>query len=313
MIFDNKCGRRSAPDTSARIILMSTRRQFAKTILAAPAAIALGAVNSRFDGVQIGTITYSFRTLPADRILDAVVSAGLSEVELMSNHAEALLGAPAGGRGSEAQEALARWRTSVSMDKFKQLREKFDEAGVDIQILCYNLRKGVSDDEIEYSFQMAKALGARAISSTAQISTARRVAPFADKHKMMWGAHGHDRTDDPEEFSTPESFATVMSFGKYMGVNLDIGHFTAANYDAVAYIRERHDRITNLHLKDRKKNHGANLPWGEGDTPIKPVLQLLKRQKYLFPANIEYEYMGKDDPVTEVKRCVQFCKEALAS
>jgi len=291
---------------------MTSRRQFARTILAAPSAFALGAANSRFEGVQIGTITYSFRTLPADRILNAIVSAGLSEVELMSNHAEALVGSPPAGRNPQAQEALAKWRSSVSMDKFKQLRKSFDDAGIDIQILCYNLPKGVSDDEIEYGFQMAKALSVRAISSTAQIATARRVAPFAEKHKLMWGAHGHDRTDDPEEFATPESFATVMSFGKYMGVNLDIGHFTAANYDAVAYIREHHDRITNLHLKDRKKNHGANLPWGEGDTPIKPVLQLLKKERYGFPANIEYEYMGKDDPVTEVKRCVQFCKEALA-
>ena len=198
------------------------------------------------------------------------------------------------------------------MDKFKGLRKTFTDAGVDIRILCYNLVKGCPDDEIEYSFQMAKALGALVISSTAQISTAKRVGPFADKHKTMWGGHGHDRVEDPEEFATPESFATIMSFGKYMGVNLDIGHFTAANYDPVAYIKEHHSRITNLHLKDRKKNHGPNVPWGQGDTPIKAVLQLLRKEKYDLPANVEYEYMGKDDPITEVGRCAQFCKEALA-
>ena len=79
----------------------------------------------------------------------------------------------------------------------------------------------------------------------------------------------------------------------------------------VAYIKEHHDRITNLHLKDRKKNHGPNMPWGQGDTNIKGVLQLLKKEKYGFPANVEYEYMGKDDAVTEVARCVEFCKAAL--
>jgi sugar phosphate isomerase/epimerase len=298
---------------------MQSRRQFTQALLAGiPAALAYGAVSSKFGGVQIGTISYSFRTLPADQILGAILKAGLSEVELMSNHAEALVGAPtvqrtaAGRADPEGQAALQKWRATVSMDKYKDLRKTFDAAGVDIQLLCYNLAKGCTDDEIEYSFQMAKALGARAISSTAQISTAKRVGPFADKHKMMWGGHGHDRVDEPEEFATPESFATVMSFGKYMGVNLDIGHFTAANYDAVAYIKEHHSRITNLHLKDRKKNHGPNVPWGQGDTPLQAVLQLLKKEKYPFPANIEYEYMGKDDPVTEVSRCVQFCKEALA-
>src|SRR6516225_2602585 len=109
---------------------MHSRRQFARTILAAPAALALGAPNSRFGGVQIGLISYSFRMLPADRILQATVDAGLSEIELMSNHAEALLGAPAIGRGAEGQEALAKWRASVSLDNFKQLRKKFDDAGV---------------------------------------------------------------------------------------------------------------------------------------------------------------------------------------
>jgi sugar phosphate isomerase/epimerase len=299
-------------------IRMQTRRNMVKLLAGVPAALAFGAPESRWGGVLIGAISYSFRALPASQILPAIVKAGLSEVELMSNHAEALLNAPAVRRASngapdpQSQAELAAWRKSVPMDRFRELGKTFGQAGVDIRLLCYNLPINCTDDEIEYSFQMAKALGARAISSTAQMSTARRVAPFADEHKMMWGAHGHDRVDDPEEFATPESFATVMSLGKYMGVNLDIGHFTAANYDPVAYIRQHHSRITNLHLKDRKRNHGANLPWGQGDTQIKAVLQLLKKERYDIPANIEYEYMGKDDPVTEVTRCAQFCKEALA-
>lgn len=298
---------------------MQSRRQFGKTVLAAiPAVSVFGAASSRFGGVQIGTISYSFRSLPTDQVLPAIVKAGLSEVELMSNHAESLVGAPTVKRSPGGlvdpgdQAALEKWRKGVSLDDFKKLRKTFDAAGVEIRLLCYNLRKGCSDDEIEYSFQMAKALGVNTMSSTAQISTAKRVGPFADKHKIMWGGHGHDRVDDPEEFATPESFATVMSYGKYMGVNLDIGHYTAANYDPIPYIKDHHARITNLHLKDRKKNHGANVPWGQGDTPIKAVLQLLKKEKYDIPANIEYEYMGKDDAITEVGRCVQYCKEALA-
>jgi L-ribulose-5-phosphate 3-epimerase UlaE len=54
------------------------------------------------------------------------------------------------------------------------------------------------------------------------------------------------------------------------------------------------------------------VPWGQGDTPIKQVLQLLKEKKYPMRAFIEYEYKGTDDAVTEVKRCLQYCKDALA-
>jgi sugar phosphate isomerase/epimerase len=296
---------------------MQTRRQFGKTLLAVPALSAFG-TNSVFGGVHIGVISYSFRALPPDQILPAIVKAGIGEVELMSNHAEAMIGAPTVRRSvggvpdAEGIATLEKWRAGVSMDKFKDLAKTFANAGVTIRLLCYNLPKTVKDDEIEYSFRMAEALGVRRISSTAQLVTAKRVAPFAEKHRITWGGHNHDRTDDPEEFATMESLAAIMALGKYMAINLDVGHFTAANYDAVAYIREHHARITNLHLKDRKKNHGANLPWGQGDTPLRAVLQLLKKEKYGIPASIEYEYMGKDDPVTEVGRCVGYCKEALA-
>lgn len=213
----------------------------------------------------------------------------------------------------ERNAALRDWRLSVSMDKFKDVRKKFDNAGIDVRLLCFNMTEAITDEEIDYAFRMANAVGARAISTTTQVTVSKRVAPFADKYKMMVGYHGHDATWDPNEFATPESFATAMSYSKYNGVNLDIGHFTAAGYDPVDYIKQHHARITNLHLKDRKKDHGPNTPWGEADTPIKPVLLLLKETKYSIPANIEYEY-GKPgmDTVEEVTKCVQYCKEILA-
>ena len=177
-----------------------------------------------------------------------------------------------------------------------------------MRFLTYNMNKSTTPDEMEYAFQMAKALGVKAITTSTQVSVAETIAPLADGHKMMVGFHGHDSTN-PDEFATPESFAKAMAMSKYHGVNLDIGHFTAAGFDAVAYIKEHHARITNLHLKDRKKEHGANVPWGQGDTPITEVLQLLKKEKWDIPANVEFEYPG--DAVTEVTKCYQFCKDAL--
>ena len=130
----------------------------------------------------------------------------------------------------------------------------------------------------------------------------------------MVGYHNHSNLTDPEEVATPASFEACMSFSKYHGINLDIGHFTAANFDPIPYIEKHYARITNIHLKDRKKNQGDNVVWGTGDTPIKPVLKLLSASatKYRFPANIEYEYPGTD-VVAEVAKCYQFCKDALAS
>jgi sugar phosphate isomerase/epimerase len=299
-----------------------TRRQFSQLVLAAvPAAVAartpfrdlgLAAVDSRINGVRIGAITYSFRAISdADAIVAAMARIGLGEAELMSNHAEALAGAPPGGRG--ASEALTAWRQASSPDTWKRVREKFEAAGIQLRLLTYNMNvKNTTDDAIEYGFTMAKGLGVEAITTSTQVSMAKRVAPFADTHRMPVAYHGHANVNDADEVATPASFATCLSYSKYHTINLDIGHFTAAGFDAVSFLREQHARITNLHLKDRKSpaNGAANVPWGEGNTPIKEVLQLLRKEKWDIPANIEFEYPG--DPLVEVPKCLQFCRSALA-
>jgi sugar phosphate isomerase/epimerase len=299
------------------------------------AATAWGAtsIDSKFDGVQIGAITYSFNRIAGEpeAIIKALVEVGLGEVELMSNHCEALAGAPraaGGGQGRgrgpmtpeqqaarQAQQELVRqWRASTSAGTWKAVRKKFNDAGIDVALLCYNMNDNMKDEDIEYGFAMAQGLGVKAISTSTTLTMAKRVAGIADKHKLLVGYHGHDATNDPNQTATLESYATLMAYGKYNGVNLDIGHFTAANYDAVAFIKEHHAKITNLHVKDMKKDHGTYTPFGEGDTPIKGVLQLLKKEKYGFPGNIELEYRIPDDStlLAEMKKCLAYCRECLA-
>ena len=298
-----------------------TRREFGQIALAGlPASVALARMRSlgqspipsRFGGVQIGVITYSFRSMSnAEDILKALVQVGIGEVELMSNHAEALAGAPAGGRGRGrgANPEMTAWRAAATDATWQAVRRKFDAAGIELRLLCYNMGRTIPDGQIEYGFQMAKGLGVKAMSTSTQVSTAKRIAPFADKYQLLVAYHNHSNVTNPDEVATPESFAAVTSYSKYHAINLDIGHFTAANFDAVAFIEANHARITNLHIKDRKRDQGPNLPFGEGDTPIVKVLQLLKQKQYDIAANVEFEYSG--DPVTEVAKCLQFCKDAL--
>ena len=317
-----------------------SRRDFGKLALAGLPAAALWRrngvaplraaekINSTINGVRIGAITYSFRSMPADTIIPAYVKIGLGEMELMSNHAEALAGMPAapGGRGGgrrgepatpeqvaareAAQKAVRDWRAAASAATFKPVRTQIENAGIALKALCYNMNvQRTTDADIEYAFMMAKWLGVDAITTSTQVSMAKRLAPFSDKHKIPVGFHGHADVNNPDEVSTPETFEAVMATSKYHWANLDLGHFTEAGYDAVAFLQKHHARITNLHLKDKKKG-GGNGPWGTGDTPIKASLKLLQANKWNIPANIEFEYEG--DPVTEVTKCFQLCKEMLA-
>jgi sugar phosphate isomerase/epimerase len=325
-----------------------TRRNFGKIAMSAlPATAALSIpdlalaapLNSKFMGVQIGLITYSLRQGIAKPDLPEVIAKiGISSVELMSGDAEAMAGAPAvppgrggggGGRApltpeqqaaqTAARQALTNWRAAATPATWQGVRKQFNDKGIDLAILCYNMGVNVADEEIDYAFRMAQAMGVRGISSSSTVSVARRVAPIAAKYKIMWGGHGHNNITDPEQFGTEESFEKIMEFGEYIGANLDVGHYNQTGEDAVAFIQRHHDRITNVHIKDstspREYGTVSNTltPWGEGNAPIRQVLQLMRKEQFRFPANIEFEYTipPGSDAVTEIGKCLDYARNCL--
>jgi sugar phosphate isomerase/epimerase len=315
---------------------MLTRRDFGKLavaglVVARPQGHSLlfgAGASSIVNGVRVGVQTYSFRDLPrpagaadsVDVVIKAMNEAGLTECELFSPQLEPQFSS--GGRGArgaaptpesiKAREDIRKWRLESSLDHFRNARKKFDAAGITIHAYCYNMNASFTDAEIERGFEMTKALGVGVMTTSTQMEVAKRIAPLADKHQMIVGLHGHSNVTDPNEFATPASFAAAMKMSKYLKVNLDVGHFVSADFDPVAYIREHHADITNLHLKDRKSHQGDNTPWGQGDTPIRAVLQLLKKERWPIPADIEYEYKGEGTSPQEVKKCFEFAKQALA-
>ena len=308
---------------------MYTRREFGQMSVAAlalPRALA-AAVDSKVGGVRLGVQTYSFRDLPSPEggdavevIIKAMTECGLAECELWSPQIEPRSGfkpgtprpAPDSPEAKKARAELRDWRLKTPLDHFGGIRKKFEAAGLRIFAFNYSFNPGFTDEEIDRGFEIARALGAGLITASTTLQVARRVVPFAEKHKMIVAMHGHSKVDDPNEFATPESFAAALALSPYFKVNLDIGHFTAGNFDAVAYVREHHKDITNIHLKDRKKSQGDNTPWGEGDTPIREVLQLIKSNAWPIPGDIEYEYKGAGTPVEEVKKCLAYARQALA-
>jgi sugar phosphate isomerase/epimerase len=206
-----------------------------------------------------------------------------------------------------AAEETRKWRSGVSLDRVKEFRRKFDDAGIGLQIIKWDGIFAMADDEVDYCFQVSKALGASGLSTEISIEDTRRVGQFADKHKMPIGYHGHATTSAAD-------FETVLSYAKYNAVNLDLGHYTAGQGESpVPFIKKHHDRITHVHVKDRKRDNGPNVPFGQGDTPIKEVLQLMRGNKWRFQAIIEFEYPVPEgsDLNTELARCMQYCKECL--
>lgn len=293
---------------------MLTRRQFGMTlgggIIAAGAGAFAQRAQSRIAGVRIGSQSYSFRDRPLDQMISAMSEVGLSYCELWSGHIETdeAIGAAAGpGR----RDALRKWRLSVPLDTFKIVRQKFDKASIALTAYNLSFRDDFTDEEIARGFEMAQALGVGVVTASSNVTTAKKVDPFAKQAGIRVAFHNHSAIK-PNEFATPDDFAAAMAGTSGMiAINLDIGHFTAANFDAVDYLQKNHARILSLHIKDRRRDQGENVPFGEGDTPIVPVLRTLRDNTWDIPAHIEYEYKGAD-AVAEVRRCYDYCRKALA-
>jgi sugar phosphate isomerase/epimerase len=310
---------------------MYSRRELGRMVVGAVALPAFASCDARrpaepssqTGGVRLGVQTYSFRDIPrtpdGDGVgptINAMKEAGFTECELWARHTE-----PTGRSGLEEnspeakrqREGLRRWRVETPLDHFRTTGKRFTDAGITVYAYNYSFGADMSDAEIDRGFAIARALGAEIITASTRLDVIPRVVPYAEKHEMVVAMHNHSNLDDPNEFATPASFAAAMKMSKYFKVNLDIAHFTAANFDAVAYIRENHEAITNLHLKDRKKNQGETVPWGTGDAPIREVLQLLKREKWPIRGYVEYEYEGAGTPIEESRKCLEYAKQALAS
>jgi sugar phosphate isomerase/epimerase len=294
--------------------------------------------NSKINGVQIGVITYSFRSLPGnpEQILQYCIDSNISAIELMGDSIEDYAGKPANtvklpprvpgepqkltdeqkAQVTAYQHEVAEWRAGVSMDKFEAIRKMYSKAGVSVYAFKPNaLNANNTDAEIEYALKAAKALGAKSVTVELPSDPAhtKRLGDLGAKHKIYIGYHAHLQATDT-------AWDSALAQSPYNSMNLDCGHYIAAGGNntkesLLALIEAKHDRISSLHLKDRKtkQNGGTNVVWGQGDTPIKEILTLLKDKKYKIPATIELEYdiPAGSDAVKETKKCFEFAKQVL--
>lgn len=290
--------------------------------------------NSNFNGVQIGVITYSWRSMPStpQDIISYCVQTGISSIELMGNVVEEYAGAPTVPRWPENSKELSQeekdafmkdreaaklkvsqWRiNSASADKYIELKKLFDDAGVNIHIVKFSPAKW-SDDEIDYAFESAKILGANGVSNEIGHEACKKLGPIAQKHDMYAVFHNHGQPGD-----STFNFEEFLAYSPANMLNLDAGHyFGATGVHPNALIEKLHERIYSIHLKDKTAIDAdpadTNAPWGEGDTPLEDILKLVQENDWDIYCDIELEYKIPEDSnaVTETGKCVEYCRDIL--
>jgi sugar phosphate isomerase/epimerase len=333
-----------------------------------------GKPNSKFGGVQIGAITYSWRSMPSgvENIIKYCKEAGISSIELMSGDLEQYLGAPknpmagmfgpgaggprptgaapastpppppppppagaapggarpAGAPGggfqrpplTPEQEAarakynqdLKDWRVGMDMAKVEGARKLFDDAGIGIHIVKFSPARW-SDEEIDYAFKAAKAMGAKGVCDELGEEAVKKLAPIAEKHGMYAIFHQH------MQFATEGfSYDPFLAVSPAVMMNFDAGHFFGSTgIHPNTIIEKYHDRLVSVHMKDKTGPNtdpaNQNQVWGQGQMPIADVLLLVKKNNWPLYCDIELEYDIKpwSDAVKEVKTCVQYARNIL--
>jgi sugar phosphate isomerase/epimerase len=273
-------------------------------------ASAANKIDSVVRGVQFGLQSYIFTGigLPQEGILDVVVKSmvesGLGECDLY-----APLVQPAAERALTREE-LAKWRMSVSLDYFREIRKKFEDAG----IVVYGLSgfPGSTEEELGRTLEIAGALGARLVTLGITLSAARRVASLAGKGGVRVGLQGRPdmSVTNPDVIAKPENFAAAVALSKDYCISIDVGDATGGGYDSLKFVQDYHDRISLIYLKDRRKDR-LSVPWGDGDTPLREILRLIRDRHYPIRCYIDCDYKTGDRPA-DVKRSFEYAKAALA-
>lgn len=284
-----------------------TRRQFGRGVLAGVAGLSLkGPASgklakvkpSNFGGIEVGVQSYTFRAFSIDKMIEAMVSIGLGNIELWDGHLNP-------GKASEAD--------------FKAIRKKFDDAGIRVGAYCVNFPLDSKDDYLDRGFNGALLLGTNVMTASVRKPIVPKLDQWCQKYKIKLGFHNHwfgykgFKGDRTQEFETPDDFMNALKGSSdYLSINLDIGHFYAAGFDPVSFIREHHKRIVSLHIKDRDKDaQHTQRRFGQGSTPIVETMKLLKKIKFKYVANIEYE-PETADPTESTRTAFEYMKRALS-
>jgi len=303
---------------------MYNRREIGTITLAGLVAPLAGLLGQRDREVPVGVNTSSFRELtrasardPIDTLIEALHACGVGECELSAQQVE-----PRYGNGHAAHHTMSamspqmmrrelrKWRLRTPRSYFAAIGARFQKAGIRIQAYDYSPDRSFTDEEINQGFVAAKAIGADLITAAATAEVASRMAPFAERHRMVVAILDRQRTAAAAGIAPSSRPVPVTNLSGYFKVNLDIGSCTAANLDPLVYLREHHSAIRTVRLNDRRRN-GDSVQWGEGDAPIREVLKLLKREGWPIRAYVDYDYDGRATPVEEVKRCLAYAKQAL--
>jgi len=271
---------------------------------------------SLVNGVQFGIQPFCYHDLamtPQNRpeLLRRIVQNGFGMVELHGTWCEEQFNGK-GMSDKTARDRLREWRIQTPMSYFQNIRKEFNDQGVTIFGYWVSINESYTDAEIHATFEAAKALGCRGVTGSQGLAISAKLVHYMNEHGIFIGLHHHDNLSDPDALSSEASFEKGFALSPEFKATLDLRHFTAGNGDSLGFLERHHERVSSVHIGDRRRNNGRSTPFGEGDAPIIEVLRQIRDNKWPIVALLEFEHGTLRREVDEVQLMFDYCKRALA-
>ncbi len=250
-------------------------------------------------GFAIGCQAYSFNHYTVFEAIEKTAETGSKVIEFYP------------GQSLSKEEPKIKWDHDASDEtiaKVKAQLEKYHIMAVNYGVV------GIPKDleQARKVFVFAKKLGLRAV-TTESVDAIDTIEKLVKEYDVMVGFHDHPRRmDNPNYKMWDPNFvlSVVKDRDARIGSCADIGHWVRSGLKPVDCLQILHGRIISSHLKDLNEfgvDAAHDLPYGQGVSGVKEVLDELKAQHFEGNISVEYEYHWTTS-VPEIKQCIDFVR-----
>jgi len=293
---------------SESVFIMSTKKVLLSLVVIS--AMNLNIVRAepipescRTGGFAVGCQAWTFNRFSVFEAIEKTAAAGGKVIELFP-----------GQRLSKEQPDL-KFDHNVSDEVVAQVKAKLAEHG--IKAVNYGVVSIPSDEAgARKVFELAKKLGLYAV-TTESVEAMDTIEKLVKEYDIRVGIHNHPRRANDANYKVWDPnyvLSVVKNRDARIGATADTGHWVRSGLDPVECLKILKGRIVSSHLKDLnvKALEGHDVPYGEGISGIKAILDELKRQKFVGNISVEYEY-NWDNNVPEVKASAAFWRSIVSN
>jgi sugar phosphate isomerase/epimerase len=254
--------------------------------------------NIKQGGFAIGCQAWSFNHYSVLEAIDKTAETGAKTIEFFP------------GQKLSQEEPTVKFDHNAPKEVWDKVKAKLAEKH--ITPVAYGV-VGIPKDEAgaRKVFEFAKYFGLYVI-NTESVDAIDTFEPLVKEYNIKVGFHDHPKRPDHPEYRMWDPnyiLSVVKGRDPRIGSCADTGHWVRSGLKPVECIQILKGRIMSSHLKDLNAPlpSAHDVPYGQGVSDVKGILDEYKAQGFDGPISVEYEYDWTTN-VPEVKACIDFVR-----